>query len=107
MLLVEKLKNKKLGIILIISVMIILSLIYSIVILPKEYIVSSTLMLVSVEQDNEIDASINSPLNLSSNLISTYSELIKSNTSLNNIITSSNVDVKPNYLRNRIRVKNT
>jgi len=105
MLLVEKLKNKKLGIIIIISVMIILSLIYSVVILPKEYVVSSTLMLVSVEQDNEIDAAINSPLNLSNNLISTYSELIRSNTSLNNIITSSKVDVKANYLKSRIRVK--
>lgn len=105
MLLVEKMKNKKIGIVLIISIMIILSLIYSIIILPKEYVVSSSLMLVTVEQDNEIDAAINSPLNLSANLISTYSELIRSNTALNNVIIASNVDVKTNYLKNRIRVK--
>lgn len=84
--------ERKIEIITILVVAIILGAVYSFFIVEPKYTSYTTLLLTQVNGDSETNESITqTDLALNSNLVSTYSELIKSNVVLRQVINALNI----------------
>lgn len=98
MLFLEKLEQKRLYIIFVILICILVGILYAVVFMPKNFISSSSMMLIKTEENEESKLENNGNIELTSNLISTFEELIKSDTSLeeakNNLKLQSQINSK-------------
>ena len=90
MLFFSKLSDKKFDILLIIISCIMIALLYSMYVLPREYNVSTTLMLIEMNQNDAENPSINTPIPLTNKLLSTYSQIIKSDSTLSETLNKIN-----------------
>lgn len=104
-------KKKNIGIIILISL--IIGAIFSFGIIKKEYKASTTLILgrttyISEDMKNEQLTSgqvTSSEIKMSSEIISTYEELVKSNTSIKEIKESLNIEISQQELRDSIEIR--
>lgn len=100
--------NKKLEIILITLIFIVIGIIYSFVFVTPEYKSSTTLVLATKNDNNKNTGSsaiTQTDLTLNSNLVSTYSEIIKRKTVLREVINNLNIkDINEEELKKAITV---
>lgn len=101
--------NKKMEIILITVIFMVVGIIYSYAFVTPEYKSSTTLVLATLNDDKKSSSSseaiTQTDLTLNSNLVSTYSELIKSKTVLREVINNLNIkDIDEKELKNDIKV---
>lgn len=98
MLFLEKLEQKRLYIILVILICIVIGILYASVFMPKNFVSSSSMMLIKTEQNAENELENNGNIELTNNLMSTIEELIKSDSSIeetkNNLNLSSQINSK-------------
>lgn len=98
--------EKKTEIILIIAIFVVLGLVYSYVMVTPEYTSYTTLLLTQINSTSNDNSTITqSDLTLNSNLISTYSELIKSKVVLREVIRNLNISISEEEIRDNISVK--
>lgn len=106
MLFFSKLSDKKFDILLIIISCIMIALLYSMYVLPREYNVSTTLMLIEMNQNDAENPSINTPIPLTNKLLSTYSQIIKSDSTLSETLNKiNNPELSLNQLKSKIQIK--
>lgn len=97
--------ERKLEIIVILLISIIIGAVYSYFIVEPEYTSYTTLLLTQVNNETEDDSITQTDLTLNSKLVSTYSELIKSNAVLREVIDSLNIhNLNEENLRDSIKV---
>lgn len=96
--------NKKIQIILIVAIFIAIGIIYTIGFVTPEYTSSTTLLLATTEKDSTTSTITTTDLNLNSKLVSTYSELLKSQSVLRQVITNLGIDIKEEELKDQIEV---
>lgn len=97
--------ERKLEIVVILLISIIIGAVYSYFIVEPEYTSYTTLLLTQVNNETEDDSITQTDLTLNSKLVSTYSELIKSNAVLREVIDSLNIhNLNEENLRNSIKV---
>lgn len=96
--------NKKIQIILIVAIFIAIGIIYTIGFITPEYTSSTTLLLATTEKDSTTSTITTTDLNLNSKLVSTYSELLKSQSVLRQVISNLGIDIKEEELRKEIEV---
>lgn len=97
--------ERKLEIIVILLISIIIGAVYSYFIVEPEYTSYTTLLLTQVNNETEDDSITQTDLTLNSKLVSTYSELIKSNAVLREVIDSLNIhNLNEENLRDSINV---
>ena len=100
--------NKKTEIILITLILMVIGIIYTFAFVTPEYKSSTTLVLATLnngEKSSSSDAITQTDLTLNSNLVSTYSELIKSKTVLREVIDNLNIkDLDEEQLKDNIKV---
>ena len=101
----EKVKQKKLHIILIIAITLLIGIVMSLCLCKKQYISVSKMLLIKSEssadkQDDQINIAI------SSKLIHTFDELLKSDSTIQEIKSEFNLDVNNNELKKEINVTN-
>lgn len=98
--------NKKIKIILIIAISAVLGIIYTETCITPMYTSSTTLVLATSE--DEADQSTNTitttDITLNSKLISTYSELVKSNNVIREVISNLGINIEEENLRGNIEV---
>lgn len=106
--------NKKLQIILIVLIFIVLGVIYTVGFTTPMYTSSTTLLLAGTEKQEGQAQTTNSitatDITINSNLVSTYSELVKSKNVLSQVISNLGIDINEDELRKNISVtavKNT
>ena len=100
--------HKKVQIILIILIFIVLGVIYTVGFTTPMYTSSTTLLLAGTEKQEGQTLSTNSitatDITINSNLVSTYSELVKSKNVLGQVISNLGIDISEDTLRNNISV---
>ncbi len=103
--------NKKIIIIISIIVFLVLGVIYTSFFVTPEYTSSTTLVLTTSTEEGEelneqeVSQSITSnDLTINSRLVATYSELVKSNNVLREVISNLNIDVSEEALRQNVTV---
>lgn len=97
--------ERKLEIVVILLISIIIGAVYSYFIVEPEYTSYTTLLLTQVNNETEDDSITQTDLTLNSKLVSTYSELIKSNAVLREVIDSLNIhNLNEENLRDSIKV---
>lgn len=103
MLFLEKLEQKRIYIILVILICILIGTIYAGVFMPKKFISSTSMMLMKTENGENEEIKNNGTFELADNIISTFEELIKSDSSINEVkkainttekITGKNISLK-------------
>lgn len=105
--------NKKVQILLIVSIFMVIGVIYSLGFVKPVYTSSTTLVLAKMDDKNDGkgESSVTtSDLTLNSKLVSTYSELVKSKKVLRAVIANLGMNLDENVLRNNVSVssvKNT
>lgn len=105
--------NKKVQILLIVSIFMVIGVIYSLGFVKPVYTSSTTLVLAKMDDrnDGKGESSVTtSDLTLNSKLVSTYSELVKSKKVLRAVIANLGMNLDENVLRNNVSVssvKNT
>ena len=83
-----------------------IALLYSMYVLPREYNVSTTLMLIEMNQNDAENPSINTPIPLTNKLLSTYSQIIKSDSTLSETLNKiNNPELSLNQLKSKIQIK--
>lgn len=105
MLILEKLEQKRVYIISIMLVCILLGVIYSICFMPKEYVASTTMLLLNIERDADENKKSNGNLELSNNIVSTLEEIIKSESTIDKVKNDLSIDMANKELHKRIEVK--
>lgn len=96
--------NKKIQIILIVAIFIAIGIIYTIGFVTPEYTSSTTLLLATTEKDSSTSTITATDLNLNSKLVSTYSELVKSQSVLRQVISNLGIDIDEEELKDQIEV---
>ena len=97
--------KKKLEIILVIAIFAILGYVYTMAFTSPMYTSSTTLVLAGTNSEQEGESSITTnDLTLNSKLVSTYSQLVKSNKVVRQVISNLGIDISENELRNNISV---
>ena len=98
--------KRKAEIILIIAIFIVIGFIYTSVFTKPMYTSSTTLVLAGINDEaNEGETSITTTdLTLNSKLVSTYSQLVKSNKVVRQVISNLGIDIPEEELRNNISV---
>lgn len=100
--------NKKLQIILIVLIFIVLGVIYTVGFTTPMYTSSTTLLLAGTEKQEGQAQTTNSitatDITINSNLVSTYSELVKSKNVLSQVISNLEIDINEDELRKNISV---
>ena len=103
--------NKKVQIILIVLIFAVIGLIYTMTLVTPEYTSATTLVLASsnkgVDQTTgttTTNSITTSDITLNSNLVSTYSELVKSKNVLREVIENLQIDINEAELRNNVTV---
>lgn len=102
--LLDKIKEKKFHIILIILFVFVLGVIIDFRINVKKYISTSTLLLIRTEQEENKTMRLGN-LELSNNLISTFEEVIKSDSTINEIKESLNLNINNDEIRKDIKIE--
>ena len=105
MLLLEKIKEKKLHIILIILITVIIGILYSIKFTVKEYVSTSTVLLMKTEKISETESNNLGNLELSNKQISTFREILKSDTTIKEIKKDTGLEIQEKDLSKKIEVK--
>ena len=96
--------NKKTQIILIVLIFIAIGVIYTVGFTTPMYSSGTTLLLASSNSGQSSEAITTTDVTLNSKLVSTYSELVKSNNVLREVINNLNIDIDEGTLRNNINV---
>lgn len=97
--------KKKLEIILIIAIFAIIGYIYTMAFTSPMYTSSTTLVLAGTNSEQEGESSITTnDLTLNSKLVSTYSQLVKSNKVVRQVISNLGINISESTLRNNISV---
>lgn len=100
--------HKKVQIILIILIFIVLGVIYTVGFITPMYTSSTTLLLAGTEKQEGQAQTTNSitatDITINSNLVSTYSELVKSKNVLSQVISNLGIDINEDELRKNISV---
>lgn len=102
MLLLEKIKEKKIYIVLIILITLVTGVIYSLKFTAKEYISSATILLIKTEKISEKEVNNLGNLELSNNQISIFKEILKSDATVQEI--RKNTDIQENNLSKNIKL---
>ena len=101
--------NKRMEIILIITIFIVIGVIYTVGFVNPVYSSSTTLVLASsnIGEVSKLDVSTvtETEVIVNSKLVSTYSELVKSKNILRKVISNLNIDIDEEILRKNIKVK--
>lgn len=99
--------NKKLYILLIVAIFIVIGIIYTYVFVTPDYESTTTIILAkstTTETGTESGTITTTDLTLNKNLVSTYSELIKSKTILREVINNLNINKQEEQLKSSITV---
>ena len=99
--------NKKLYILLIVAIFIVIGIIYTYVFVTPDYESTTTIILaksITTETGTESGTITTTDLTLNKNLVSTYSELIKSKTILREVINNLNINKQEAQLKSSITV---
>ena len=97
--------RKRNFVIAIVLISIIIGIIYSYAFVVPKYKSSATIILGNNSLDNFATNTVQTNIAMSSNLVSTYSELIKSKTALNEVKNNLKLDISDEVLRKSIRVE--
>ena len=97
--------NKKIKILLIVSIFIAIGTIYTIGFITPMYTSSTTLVLATSESSSSTNTITTTDITLNSNLVSTYSELVKSKNVIRQVISNLGIDIDEEQLKNNITVK--
>ena len=98
--------NKKVKILLIVAIFIAIGIIYTVGFVTPKYASSTTLVLATSDTPNTstTDTITTTDVTLNSKLVSTYSELVKSNNIIRQVISNLNIDVKEEELKKNVSV---
>ncbi len=105
MLFLEKLEQSRVYIISIILICILLGVIYSICFIPKEYVASTTMLLLDIEKDADEKTKSTGNLELSKSIVSTLEEIIKSESTMTRVKKDLNLQIENKELNKKIEVK--
>lgn len=97
--------NKKLIIILIVSIFAMIGVVYTKTIIKPDYEAKTTLVLVRNTSNNQDETITQTEINLNQKLVATYTELIKTDKVLRQVIANTGIDTNENSLRQRLSVK--
>lgn len=97
--------NKKIQIILLVILFAIIGAIYTIGFITPMYTSSTTLVLATSESSSSTNTITTTDITLNSNLVSTYSELVKSKNVIRQVISNLGIDIDEEQLKNNITVK--
>ncbi len=97
--------NKKIKILLIVAIFIAIGTIYTIGFITPMYTSSTTLVLATSENSSSSNTITTTDITLNSNLVSTYSELVKSKNVIRQVISNLGIDIDEEQLKNNITVK--
>lgn len=103
--------SKKIPIILLVLIFAVLGFIYTMTMVTPMYTASTTLVLASSHNEDGTTTSTTTnsittaDVTLNSNLVSTYSELVKSKNVLRQVISNLGIDISEESLRNNVSVK--
>ena len=104
MLFLEKLEQKRFYLIAVIILCMLIGGIYGLKFAEKESLSSTSVMLIKKENAQNTTMLNNGTLELSNNLVSTYEELIKSDSNLDSIKGKLNLDMHNSFLKKKISV---
>ena len=104
MLFLEKLEQKRFYLIAVIILCMLIGGIYGLKYADKESLSSTSVMLIKKESGQDSAVFNNGALELSNNLVSTYEELIKSDSNLDSIKVDLNIDMHNGILKDKISV---
>ena len=105
MLFLEKLEQKRIYLIAVMILCVLLGAIYGVSFAERESVSSTSVMLIKKDNVQDVTGSNKGTLELSKNLVSTYEELIKSDSNLENIKKELNIKIANNVLKDKISVK--
>ncbi len=105
MLFLEKLEQSRVYIVSIILICILLGVIYSICFIPKEYVASTTMLLLDIEKDADEKTKSTGNLELSKSIVSTLEEIIKSESTIARVKNDLNLQIENKELNKKIEVK--
>lgn len=105
MLFLEKLEQKRIYLIAVMILCVLLGAIYGVSFAERESVSSTSVMLIKKESAQDVAESNNGTLEISKSLVSTYEELIKSDSNLENIKNELNIKIANNVLKDKISVK--
>ncbi len=105
MLLFEKLKEKRIYVILIIIFSLIVGVLYTLKFTVKEYIATSTFLLIETEKVSEDVIQNVGNLDISDKLLATLEEIIKSDTTASKIKSDLYLDIENDEIRKNIKMK--
>lgn len=105
MLFLEKLEQKRIYLIAVMILCVLLGAIYGVSFAVRESVSSTSVMLIKKESAQDVAESNNGTLEISKSLVSTYEELIKSDSNLDNIKNELNIKIANNVLKDKISVK--
>ena len=100
--------DKKIQIILIIAMLVTIGIIYTIGFVTPKYQSSTTLLLATnsaVKDNPEAESITTTDVTINSKLVSTYSELVKSNKIIRTVISNLGINASENSIRNSVSVK--
>lgn len=101
--------NKKVKILLIVAIFVAIGIIYTVGFVTPKYASSTTLVLATSDKSDtpntsKTDTITTTDVTLNSKLVSTYSELVKSNNIIRQVISNLNIDVKEEELKKNVSV---
>lgn len=105
MLFLEKLEQSRVYIISIILICILLGVVYSICFIPKEYVASTTMLLLDIEKDADEKTKATGNLELSKSIVATLEEIIKSESTIQRVKQDLNLEIENKELNKKIEVK--
>lgn len=97
--------NKKIAIILIVTIFVIIGIIYTKTMITPKYKSSSTLVLVKNTNEEGENIITQTEVTLNQKLVATYTELIKSSKVVRKVIKNLNIEMEENTLKGNITVK--
>ena len=101
--------NRKLKILLIVAIFVAIGIIYTVGFVTPKYASSTTLVLATSDKSDtpntsKTDTITTTDVTLNSKLVSTYSELVKSNNIIRQVISNLKIDVKEDELKKNVSV---
>lgn len=96
--------NKKVTMLLIVAVFIAIGIIYTIAFVTPMYTSSTSLVLATSQDSSKSNTITTTDITLNSNLVSTYSEIVKSKKVVRQVISNLGIDIEEDTLRKNIAV---
>ena len=100
----EELDSKELTMLLIVAVFIAIGIIYTIAFVTPMYTSSTSLVLATSQNSSKTNTITTTDITLNSNLVSTYSEIVKSKKVVRQVISNLGIDIEEEDLRENITV---